>query len=136
MSDVKLRFYSLPSCIFHALLYVIVAEKELHNFLFFLLIMDHKPCVCGDCRGYVALNDLCLVLLRNSVLGKTSLSWSLRQPCNVPLYFLICSLLDGGHIIDIWFDLVKFCVFIWCYIIIKKLKSNLFCGIYIVNILI
>jgi hypothetical protein len=64
-----------PSCAFYAPLYVIVVEEELHNFLLFFLVVDHNPSVFGGCRDSIALNDLCLVLLlRNSLSSKKSLS--------------------------------------------------------------
>jgi hypothetical protein len=72
--DIGSRLYPLSSCIFDAALYVIVAEEEMHNFLLFLMNMEYNASVCGGCCGFVALNDLCLVLLLdNSLLGEGGL---------------------------------------------------------------
>jgi hypothetical protein len=51
--------------------YVIVAEEELHNFLFFLMNVEHNASISGGYRSSVALNDLCLaLLLGNSLLSE------------------------------------------------------------------
>jgi hypothetical protein len=62
-------------CAFDAALYVIVADEELHKFWLFLISVEHNASICGGCRGFVALNDLCLtLLLGDSLLGKIGLS--------------------------------------------------------------
>jgi hypothetical protein len=50
--------YSPPSCAFHAPLYVIVVEEELHAFFFVLLIVDYHANICRGCSISIALNNL------------------------------------------------------------------------------
>jgi hypothetical protein len=58
MKDVGSGLYQPSSCAFYTLLYVIIAEEDLHAFLHVLLDVDHHPYVCRGCYALVTLNKL------------------------------------------------------------------------------
>jgi hypothetical protein len=60
--------------------------------------VEHNASVCGGCRGFVALNDLCLaLLLGNSLLSEAGLCRSLKQPYNVSLCLFTSSFMNSDH---------------------------------------
>ena len=59
--NVGFGLYPLPSCAFHAPLYIIVAEEELHALFLVPLDVDHNASVCGGCSILVVLNVPCKV---------------------------------------------------------------------------
>jgi hypothetical protein len=60
--------------------------------------VEHDASVCGDCRRFVAMNNLSLALfLGNCLLGEVGLYRSLGQLCNVSLRLLTSSLMASGR---------------------------------------
>jgi hypothetical protein len=72
--NVGSRLYLLSFCAFDVALNVVVAEEEFHNFWLLLMSVLHDTNVCGGCSGFVALNNLSLVLvLSYCLLGEAGL---------------------------------------------------------------
>jgi hypothetical protein len=96
--DVWSQLYPLLLCAFDSSFYVVVAEDELHYLWSFLVSILHNANVCGGCRGFVALDNLGLVLLLgDSLLEEAGLRRSLGQPCDVPLRLLTSSFVYISH---------------------------------------
>jgi hypothetical protein len=96
--DVRSGLYPLSLCSFDAAFYVVVVEEKLHYLWPFLVSVLHNASVCGGYRGFVALNNLGLVLLLgDSLLGEAGLRRSLGQPCDVPLRLLTSSFVYSTH---------------------------------------
>jgi hypothetical protein len=92
------RLYPLSLCAFDAAFYVVAAEEELHHLMPFLVSVLHNASVCGDCRGFAALNNLGLaLLLGDSLLGKAGLCRSLGQPGDVLLRLRTSSFVYSSH---------------------------------------